>query len=520
MKRIPALDSIRGLLLVIMTINHLIWISGGQSALQYFTLQPLGQFGAAEGFILISGLLAGAVYSRRELSDGEAKRKVWHRAFTIYKYHVASLFVVMLWFTFCVALLPSLTPVFGASFNNLTETPLLTLALSALLVNKPDYLEILPLYIMFMLVLPLALYAYRRGYVWLVLLVSTGVWALSNSIQATVLAPVFNAISPDLSVQFGYFDPFAWQLLFIGGSAIGYFMRKGTLVWYHPVVAVVAAVLAGLLFAAHHHAFLSFGIHQGVLYSMADKPELGWLRILNLALWVYLVAVIIRKAPNLLDFRPLGYIGRQSLQVFTWQAVLIYISAPLLTEMRHAEFYIAVVLALTATLWIAAWLQNARKSLGFPLLPASALSSIFVIVLATGMAGTGKQETVTIAENEHYPLTIKIEQIKDDAAPVMVLVYKESDVLFGTPTAHARPYSVEEVKNGVTIDTLPAGYYGVMAFQDTDGNMTLTMGAGGLPAEGFGFSNNPTLQGTPNMEQIKFAHTQAQNQTIYLTNLF
>ncbi len=128
MKRIPALDSIRGLLLVIMTINHLIWISGGQSALQYFTLQPLGQFGAAEGFILISGLLAGAVYSRRELSDGEAKRKVWHRAFTIYKYHVASLFVVMLWFTFCVAFLPSLSPVFGASFNNLTETPLLTVA--------------------------------------------------------------------------------------------------------------------------------------------------------------------------------------------------------------------------------------------------------------------------------------------------------------------------------------------------------------------------------------------------------
>ena len=61
MKRIPALDSIRGLLLLIMTLNHLFWISGGSSIYQLFTLQPLGQFGAAEGFILVSGFLAGAI---------------------------------------------------------------------------------------------------------------------------------------------------------------------------------------------------------------------------------------------------------------------------------------------------------------------------------------------------------------------------------------------------------------------------------------------------------------------------
>ncbi|GAL08888.1 OpgC protein [Photobacterium aphoticum] len=43
-----------------MTFNHLIWISGGSTWLQRFTLQPFGQFGAAEGFVFISGLLAGA----------------------------------------------------------------------------------------------------------------------------------------------------------------------------------------------------------------------------------------------------------------------------------------------------------------------------------------------------------------------------------------------------------------------------------------------------------------------------
>lgn len=83
MKRIPALDSIRGLLLVIMTVNHLIWISGGNSVIQLFSLQPLGQFGAAEGFILVSGFLAGAIYSdpNFQISKYVKKRGVEWQAF-------------------------------------------------------------------------------------------------------------------------------------------------------------------------------------------------------------------------------------------------------------------------------------------------------------------------------------------------------------------------------------------------------------------------------------------------------
>ncbi|WP_229598657.1 OpgC domain-containing protein, partial [Vibrio cholerae] len=47
MKRIPALDSIRGLLLVLITFNHLIWYSGGKTILQKITHEPVGVFGAA-----------------------------------------------------------------------------------------------------------------------------------------------------------------------------------------------------------------------------------------------------------------------------------------------------------------------------------------------------------------------------------------------------------------------------------------------------------------------------------------
>ena len=97
MKRIAALDSIRGLLLLLMTINHLIWISGGYSLIQTVTLQPLGQFGAAECFVFISGLLAGAIYSRESLTNIQTITKAWHRAFGIYRYHIGCLFIVFIW---------------------------------------------------------------------------------------------------------------------------------------------------------------------------------------------------------------------------------------------------------------------------------------------------------------------------------------------------------------------------------------------------------------------------------------
>ncbi|EOD79835.1 OpgC protein [Grimontia indica] len=516
MKRIPALDSLRGLLLVLMTINHLIWLSGGRSLLQYFTLQPLGQFGAAEGFVMISGLLAGAVYSRTELPDREATGKILRRAFTIYKYHMVSLLLVMVWFSYCAFALPTVAQSLGSSFNNLGEAPLATILLSALLINKPDYLEILPLYVIFMLILPIALYAFRRGLMWLVLAISVGVWAVSTQINASLLSSLF-----ETNVQVGYFDPFAWQLLFIGGAAIGFSNAKGKLRWYHPAAATVCLAIAALLFAAHHGAFLSMGIHQGVLYSFADKPELGWLRMLNLMVWVYLVATVIRKWPSALVFRPLSYIGKNSLQVFTWHAVLIYFTAPFLSETVLSGYFTLLVLLLTATLWMSSWLQECRKQAGKTLIPVTALASVFVVVLSASLISKQPKEVPTFAQGESYPLTIKITDIRVEEAGVVVLVYSETDNLMGgAPTAHANHYTSDEAREGITLEALPSGFYGIMAYQDVDGNNTLSFGANGIPSEGFGFSNNPAPQGPPSMALIKFAHHEAQDQTIHLLNLY
>ena len=154
MNRINALDGIRGLLLLLMTINHLIWVSGGQTSLQLFTLQPFGQFGAAEGFIVISGLLAGLVYSNPKYTMAQLKEKSFSRAFEIYKYHAISLVAVITIVVIFIKFIPETEPLWRMNMPNLINDSVNAYFLSLLLINRPTYFDILPLYFVMMCCLP------------------------------------------------------------------------------------------------------------------------------------------------------------------------------------------------------------------------------------------------------------------------------------------------------------------------------------------------------------------------------
>jgi len=519
MKRIPALDSIRGLLLVVMTLNHLFWISGGNSIVQIFTLQPFGQFGAAEGFILVSGFLAGAIYSREKLTNTQVREKAWGRTLTIYRYHIVCIVIVFAWFGLCNLYLPWAAQAIQPNLTSLVEAPWTSSLLSALLVNKPNYLEILPLYIMYMFLLPGLVAAYRRGWMIWVMLTSTFIWSISGYISDNILLALFTPIAPDLSVQTGYFDPFAWQFLFVVASAFGYAANQDYFRWYSTSLTAVVAVVATALLFAHHGAFVQWGLHQGVLYSLADKPELGWLRVLNIALWAYLIAVVIRMRPNWLVFKPLSYIGRHSLQVFAWHTVMIYIMAPMLMSQRFEPYYEWLVLLCAASIWIPAWMREHSEH--FSTTKRWSLGGGGAITAALMLSFIFRPEvtpTVEADTNGLAPLTVKIENIQGEG-PVVVLVYAEQDNLMGMPSIHAQGYSSQQANSGIQIEGIPIGTYAIFAFQDNDGDNQLTIGPGGMPSEGFGYSNNPALQGPPKMTQIQFSHPNKAYQTIQLLNL-
>ncbi|KJG63020.1 hypothetical protein UA42_01105 [Photobacterium kishitanii] len=112
------------------------------------------------------------------------------------------------------------------------------------------------------------------------------------------------------------------------------------------------------------------------------------------------------------------------------------------------------------------------------------------------------------------PLTIKISNLVDSKTLITVLVYDEKDDLNGRATVHYKKYSPQQVIKGITVESLPAGNYAILAFQDKDENYYLTRNNDGMPVEYFGLSNNPVLQGSLVMEQIKFSHHKSQTQTI------
>ena len=59
MQRDLRIDTLRGLMLVIMMVTHIRWFAIPTA---WTTYQPIGFVTAAEGFVFLSGLVAGIVY--------------------------------------------------------------------------------------------------------------------------------------------------------------------------------------------------------------------------------------------------------------------------------------------------------------------------------------------------------------------------------------------------------------------------------------------------------------------------
>ena len=88
MKRFVELDVLRGVLLLMMVVNH------SPSSLRRFTDQPLGFFTTAECFVFVSAFLAGMVFRKRaqKLGFAAARSSSIQRAGRIYRAHLVTLF--------------------------------------------------------------------------------------------------------------------------------------------------------------------------------------------------------------------------------------------------------------------------------------------------------------------------------------------------------------------------------------------------------------------------------------------
>src|SRR6201989_240711 len=141
--------------------------------------QPFGFVSSAEGFVFLSAMLIAMLYIHQVTEDSEKVRsKLWMRALRIYGYHVIMLAMV---FTVVAAFAAH---THRAAVYNLIDFylahPVPAIIGSLLLIYCPPLLDILPMYVTFLLLTPYVLsVAVRRGW-GLILTASGGVWLLGQ----------------------------------------------------------------------------------------------------------------------------------------------------------------------------------------------------------------------------------------------------------------------------------------------------------------------------------------------------
>src|ERR1700724_3311506 len=146
------IDAVRGLMLVWMVLTHL------PTFLPTYFNQPFGFISASEGFLFLSALFTGRIYFRLAQRDGHRvmEKKLGRRTLRLYLYHAVLLSLVFLMAVSITASgkHPGLHNLLDFFFS---AGPVRAAMDAALLVYRPPLLDILPMYIIFLVLTPLAL---------------------------------------------------------------------------------------------------------------------------------------------------------------------------------------------------------------------------------------------------------------------------------------------------------------------------------------------------------------------------
>jgi len=225
MKRLVIFDILRGILLLMMIVDH------SPSQLRLFTDQPIGFFTTAEGFVFVSAFLAGMHFRRRTDKAGfaAARSAAIGRAWRIYRAHLLTVSFAFVIGSFFLGELPGVSNLLDQYLKN----PAAALVGSAVLLFRPPLMDILPIYIWFSLLTPLAFLAAQRWGWKAVIYTSLAVWLISQTRVRNLLVTASSGIH---YVELGPFDILAWQLLWIIGLFFGQRFQAGVAVPIYPVL--------------------------------------------------------------------------------------------------------------------------------------------------------------------------------------------------------------------------------------------------------------------------------------------
>lgn len=356
------LDLFRGLSLLFIFIDHI-----PNNVLSYVTLHSIAFSDAAEVFVFISGYAAATVYGKALERQGPiaATGHIYRRVWQLYVAHIFTFVLFAAAISYATLAVQNQTYTEDFGIDNFIDEPQVAIIKALLLQYQPQFLDILPVYMIFLGVFPVVLMLMRRSLP-LPLIVSATVYLLTWRFGWQPHS------YPD--EESWYFNPLAWQFLFVIGATAGYapYSRQPLPLhgaWLVPlavaIVAVVAVVSASWTIHSVNESFPAL-LFQELSPYVEDKSNLAPLRLVSfLALAVTAAHVVGRNAQILR--RPLAQLfirwGQHSLQVFCLGILLSVIGQIVLTSWRgDVPMQLAVDLAGIALMSALAGLLTWYKS--------------------------------------------------------------------------------------------------------------------------------------------------------------
>jgi hypothetical protein len=391
--RDPRVDLLRGAALLTILVDHV-----PDNLLGQVTLRNWGFADAAEVFVFVAGYSSMLAYGRTFGRNGipAGLRRLAARCLRIYAHQVGLLLATL-------AVVQQWTRHFG--LWQLEVTPLLRDGLhgwmrGATMEALPAFLDILPLYIILLAFFPL-IYLALRWSISGTLVASIGLWAVARSLHIDLP----NLTAPEQPGVW-FFDPFAWQLIFVLGAAAARFAvgaENGQLPRKPFLVLVCWAFLAYALWAAA--PWRSWGLEDNLvipapLLSWKAKTFVSPWRLFDALALIYLIltssglARLVRRGWA----TPVLACGRHSLEVFSLGTLLALVGR--LTFRTYGTGWVVQVLVnvsgFAALIGLALLLDAVRGR-------QQQTSSI----LAAGQASTaggGNGERVVIARSRPEPI--------------------------------------------------------------------------------------------------------------------
>jgi hypothetical protein len=356
--RDPRLDLFRGLTMFIIFVAHV-----PENGWNDWIPARFGFSSGSELFVFCSGAASaiafGSIFVRHGWWLGTAR--ILHRMWQVYWAHIGLLFVLAALAAGADRLWPG-QDWFEDQFGYFIEAPARAMLGVITLTWQPDYLDILPMYIVVLALIPVMM-GLRR-------LHPLAPFGLSAGLYLAVKLQGINLPGDPEADTGWFFNPFAWQLVFFSGFAL----MSG---WVRtPPLGDRRLTVAAILFLIACVPLSFWGFTDNVpalqalreqLLGADEKQNLAFLRWVHFIVLLYVVLSAIEPYRDRLGTgigAVLVAVGQQSLATFLASLVFARIAWVLLDMIGHGALATALVnlaafAGIVAVARLVAWVKSA-----------------------------------------------------------------------------------------------------------------------------------------------------------------